>query len=369
MAKMKTHEEFVNEMKEVNPSFIIIGKYQGDNKHIEVECAKHHIWSSLPTNLRKGRGCPYCSGKKTLAGYNDIATTHPHLVKYFTNKDEAKMYSAGSHKRIKVTCPDCGEECEITIKNLTYYGFNCKICSDNISYPNKYLRALLKQLPIHDIEFEYYLEDNSLYRYDAYFTYKNQKYIIEMDGAFHYKETWFGSLEKTKHSDKEKDSLAIKNGIKLIRINCIRSIPEHIKNSILESELSYIFELKNIDWNLCEEFAANNLTKEICNYYNNNGNNVTDAMKEFCMCRGTIIKYLKLGSNLDWCKYNPNIIVKQKIDVIDSFGYKLYTFNNICECKRFMDKKYSDNFNRDKISKVCKKEINSYKGFIFEYAS
>ena len=34
-----------------------------------------------------------------------------------------------------------------------------------------------------------------------------------------------------------------------------------------------------------------------------------------------------------------------------------------------MDKKYNDNFNRDKISKVCKKEINSYKGFIFEYAS
>ena len=208
-----------------------------------------------------------------------------------------------------------------------------------------------------------------MYRYDAYFTYENRKYIIEMDGAFHYKETWFGSLEKTKHSDKEKDSLAIKNGIKLIRINCIRSIPEHIKNSILESELSYIFELENIDWNLCEEFAANNLTKEICNYYNCNGNNVTDVMKEFCMCRGTIIKYLKLGNNLNWCNYNPNIIVKQKIDVIDKYGYKLYTFNNICECKRFMDKKYNDKFNRDKISKVCKKEINSYKGFVFKYAS
>ena len=61
MAKMKTHEEFVSEMKEVNPTFTIRGKYQGDNKHIEVECEKHHIWYSLPTNLRKGRGCPYCS--------------------------------------------------------------------------------------------------------------------------------------------------------------------------------------------------------------------------------------------------------------------------------------------------------------------
>ena len=120
---------------------------------------------------------------------------------------------------------------------------------------------------------------------------------------------------------------------------------------------------------MCEEFAANNLTKEICNYYNCNGNNVTDVMKEFCMCRGTIIKYLKLGNNLNWCNYNPNIIVKQKIDVIDKYGYKLYTFNNICECKRFMDKKYNDKFNRDKISKVCKKEINSYKGFVFKYAS
>lgn len=66
ISRRKTHKEFVNEMKEVNPNFTIIGKYQGDNKYIEVECEKHHIWNSLPTNLRKGKGVSILLWQKSM---------------------------------------------------------------------------------------------------------------------------------------------------------------------------------------------------------------------------------------------------------------------------------------------------------------
>ena len=133
MSKRKTHEEFVNEMKEVNPSFIIIGKYQGDNKHIEVECAKHHIWSSLPTNLRKGRGCPYCSGNKILVGFNDLATTNPELLEKWnyeknnklgiTPKSISKSYS----KKVWWKCKN-GHEYQRHVYNERKGSGRCPIC-------------------------------------------------------------------------------------------------------------------------------------------------------------------------------------------------------------------------------------------------
>ena len=46
---------------------------------------------------RKGKadsGCPYCSGRKVLAGYNDLATTHPGI---------AAMWHPRMNKRLKPT--------------------------------------------------------------------------------------------------------------------------------------------------------------------------------------------------------------------------------------------------------------------------
>ena len=48
------------------------------------KCKEGHEWSGLIANrARKGKadpGCPYCSGRKALAGYNDLATTHPDIA-------------------------------------------------------------------------------------------------------------------------------------------------------------------------------------------------------------------------------------------------------------------------------------------------
>ena len=313
--KRKTHEEFVNEMKEVNPSFIIIGKYQGDNKHIDVECEKHHIWSALPTNLRKGRGCPYCYGRKTWTGYNDIATTHPEFVKYFKNKDEAKMYSAGSHKRIIVVCPDCGEEFSVIIKDMIRQGFSCRSCSDNISYPNKFARAFFNQIPVNNLKFEYKPKWANGYIYDVYFEYFEKKYIVEMDGEFHYTESRFKNktLKGNIIADKEKNRLAYENNVILIRIDCRKSELEYIKNNIIKSELYNLFDLCNIDWNYCNGFALGNIAKKICDFYNSLDLKVTTrVMEEFNLSRNAVCRYLKRGAELNWCDYNPKKIVREK---------------------------------------------------------
>ena len=68
------------------------------NKRVWWKCKEGHEWPGLIANrARRGKadpGCPYCSGRKVLAGYNDLAATHP---------DIAAMWHPRMNKRLKPT--------------------------------------------------------------------------------------------------------------------------------------------------------------------------------------------------------------------------------------------------------------------------
>jgi len=58
-----------------------------------------HTWKAKIADRVRGRGCPYCAGKKVLPGFNDLATTHPRLVNEWNDSAlSPKEVSAGSHK-------------------------------------------------------------------------------------------------------------------------------------------------------------------------------------------------------------------------------------------------------------------------------
>ena len=86
----RTHEEFVEEMKNINPYILIIGKYKNASTKIECMClinGCNHIWSARPSHLLDGHGCPKCAHKKlgeNLKLTNDdfvqrIANIHPNI--------------------------------------------------------------------------------------------------------------------------------------------------------------------------------------------------------------------------------------------------------------------------------------------------
>ena len=99
-------------------------------------------------NIRK-QGCSCCAGKTTVKGINDIATTHPHLMEYFKNKEDAFLYQAHSDACPILNCPRCGYiKTNLKIDTLTKYGFGCQMCSDGISYNEKFIHSLLSQLNV-----------------------------------------------------------------------------------------------------------------------------------------------------------------------------------------------------------------------------
>lgn len=307
--KTLTNEEFQKRLALLKPKYRVIDEYTNCETKVQCICnICNGEWKAKPIKLLNGHGCPICSGFTCVTGINDIATKRPDLVKYFVDVNVAYANTLHANKRFLCKCPDCGYEKEMAINVLTDHGFSCDVCRDNISYPNKYLRGFLSQLPINNVKYEYSPEWVTPYRYDCYFMFKSQPYIIEMDGELGHGQKSFNSKEKDIDGlkrDKIKEELALNHNIILIRIDCIKSDSEYISNNILSSELSQVFDLSLINWDLCNEYATKNIVKEVCDYYNQTLFSGTQIAKNLNMGQTTVYRYLRKGKELGWCDYNP----------------------------------------------------------------
>ena len=92
-----------------------------------------HEWQASPKGRHLGNGCPYCSGNKVLAGFNDLATRFPDVARDW---DYEKNYplkpdqvTAFANK--KVWWKDrLGHEWQARIADRTK-GHGCPYCNDN----------------------------------------------------------------------------------------------------------------------------------------------------------------------------------------------------------------------------------------------
>jgi hypothetical protein len=91
-----------------------------------------HEWEAVIQSRTSGTGCPFCSGRKVLSGFNDIGTTHPELAsEWHPSKNNALSLgnlSAGSHKKVW-WLGDCSHEWEATVANRAFAGSSCPYCS------------------------------------------------------------------------------------------------------------------------------------------------------------------------------------------------------------------------------------------------
>lgn len=111
----------VNDLQTTNPELIkewdyqknIIKPYEikvGSGMKIWWKCKEGHSWEATPNHRKKGQGCPYCSGKKVLAGFNDINTLRPNIAKEWDyEKNENKtpdMYTVRSGSKVWWRCKE-----------------------------------------------------------------------------------------------------------------------------------------------------------------------------------------------------------------------------------------------------------------------
>lgn len=317
-------------------------------------------------------GCAICDNLLVIEGYNDIATTHPHLVKYFVNKNDTKQCTYGCNYKKKLYCPNCGEEKLMTPNNLNSKGFSCGKCSDGLSYPFKFVYNLMKELKV-DFATEYspdwckYTINNKVKqgRYDFYFEHNNGKFIIETDGGQHKKErstnsNWI-SLGEQKYIDEIKDELAIKHGIDIIRVDCEFSDKNYIMQNILKSKLNSLFDLIEVNWDIIAQNACNSLLIECCRLYNNGIIQTNELSCIFNVTRTTIGNWLNKGSKLNLCNYNgrsnQQLITGKKVINLDTKEI----FPSLSEASK------SCNGHPSNISRVCYNERDTAYGYKWSF--
>lgn len=106
----------------------------GSDKKIWWICKNKHEWeASIGSRYRTGCGCPYCSNKKVLEGYNDLTTTNPSIAKEWNFKRNSLLpteIQSGSNKKVWWICPK-GHEYEASVVNRTKLnGTGCPYCSN-----------------------------------------------------------------------------------------------------------------------------------------------------------------------------------------------------------------------------------------------
>lgn len=95
------------------------------------KCENGHEWKTTVGSIRRGTECPYCTNQKILKGYNDLATFHPEIVKYWDYEKNSKQPSevgSGSGKNYWWKCPYCNCEWKLSIVNMIKRKYKCLNC-------------------------------------------------------------------------------------------------------------------------------------------------------------------------------------------------------------------------------------------------
>lgn len=306
-----TSDSISNKLKQDGRGIIMIGKCTGMGGKTEFQCRLGHIWKARPIDILDGRGCPYCDNKRVWIGFNDLWSTRPDIARMLRDPEDGYKHTYGSNKKLEFICPICSSIITKSAKTICRNGLVCQLCSDGISYPNKFGRLLLAQLSVENVKYEWSPDWIKPYFYDNYFEYCGKAYILEFDGGLGHGKKKYKSNKRDivgKERDSYKDRLAEEHNIKVIRIDCdytgkCNDRFMYIKNNILQSELCSVFDLSYVDWEYCDCNAQKTLIKPVADLYNQ-GLSVSEIQKIIGYCINTIRRWLTMAAKYNLCNYN-----------------------------------------------------------------
>lgn len=281
---------------------------------------------------------------RVVKGKTDLWTTAPHVANLLLHPEHGYCLSLESRKKDDFICPYCGTIIENKIvASVSRYGLRCPVCSDGVSYPEKFIANLLRQLDvkyIHDNSFEW----SNGKRYDFYI--KDLSLIIETHGIQHYsnEKTFHNrndSLIKEKTNDIYKKEIAIKNGItNYIELDCRYSDFEYIKNSVINSDICNFLNLSLIDWNKLSVDCLKSNIREVCDLWNSGIKSIKEISERLNIRIGTVADYLKRCAEYGLCDY----VADRRKHIICVDTGKIYA--NLDEVSK-------DGFNKSQVSECC----------------
>lgn len=265
-------------------------RYISYSSHTKIDwvCDFGHKFNIDPckfTNPNRCRGnlgvfkCPYCSGQKVQAGYNDLATTRPDLANewdYEKNDFTPQQVTRGSHKDAWWKCKN-GHSWKTRISARDYRN-GCPYCASvsRTSRPEQLLYVYVKKY-FPDALNMYSLNGVSL---DVYIP--SVKIAIEYDGSY-----WHSNKDTSYKFDFCKD-----NGIKLYKISGVNtSTPNtyiiddnNLNIECFPNQLTVTMQRLFLDaFNIVIDYSdySNYVTNAINSYTSNSALGVSDDMSKY----------------------------------------------------------------------------------------
>lgn len=177
-----------------------------------------HEWEArISDRYAKGSGCPFCSNNKVLAGFNDLATTHPGMAAQWgeNNPLSAREVTAGSNRRIWWRC-ERGHTWQAAPLLRTQTGTGCPKCSNRVSRGEAELREFIESLVGKDkvqSNVRRVLVGNGRSELDIYLP--DHGYAVEFNGVYWHSEIR-GRSRKWEHHDKWR--LCREQGVSLLAV-------------------------------------------------------------------------------------------------------------------------------------------------------
>lgn len=126
----KTHEQFVEELNKINQNIICLDKYINMKTKIKFKCLTcKHIWQTTPSHVLRGQGCPECALGKTRKTndefINELKLINPKIKvheKYINNHtkllcecliDGNIWYASPNSLLTNHGCPECWKKSKI----------------------------------------------------------------------------------------------------------------------------------------------------------------------------------------------------------------------------------------------------------------
>lgn len=244
-SKLKTHEQYVEELFEVNQNIEVIERYVDSNTPIWHHCLiDGYQWKSSPSHTLRGAGCPKCDGS--------LKFTHEEFVVKCTqvNPDIEVLeeYNGGKNK-IAFRCKIDGHIWR-TRPDGILEGKGCPRCQETKG--ERYVRQWLESKNISYIYQKTFddCRDKNVLPFDFYIS--DYNVLIEYDGQQHFEpidfagkgEVWaLKQFKKTQHHDNIKNTYCQLNNIRLLRISYLQDIEEEL-NRFFSFEYSNIYGLK-----------------------------------------------------------------------------------------------------------------------------
>lgn len=112
------------------------------NKKVWWRCALGHEWQAVIASRAVERSaCPYCTGRRVLAGFNDLATRCPELAAQWDDSRNGaltpQMVTPGSHKRIWWKCSEGHIWKAVVYSRTGNDKCGCPVCAGRVKQNSK----------------------------------------------------------------------------------------------------------------------------------------------------------------------------------------------------------------------------------------